>query len=576
MASKVALLDPHTINQIAAGEVVERPASVAKELIENSLDAGATRIEIQIDDAGKSLLRVRDDGCGMTAEELKLALHRHATSKIRQFQDLASALSLGFRGEALPSIASVSRMMVSSGVDDSGRVQIVIAHGKIESEQIVPGSRGTEVAIEGLFENTPARLKFMKSDTAETSAIVETIGRYVIAFPAVAFTLKMGDIVSLFSPGNGNLYEALCAVWGTELCRALAEVDSHTSGISVRGFVGPPHVNRATRSHQQMFVNGRPVRSKTLYAAIDAAFRSLTPERRHAIAALSLEIDPSEIDVNVSPTKAEIRFQREGAAFDAVRLAIKSGLMEHGLMPEASPVFVGGGETPVRLGFAAAELSAFQVPNDLFKPTELVERPTSKYPFAELVEDLQVLGQTHNTFIVASTRRGLVVIDQHVAHERVLYEYLCGLKSGAPIEVQHLLSPETIEFERSAALSVAKQLDEFERVGFRLEPFGAQAFLIRAVPAAAANKDYRSLLREVADELDQASGTRQTVDAREKIWIMSACKMAVKAGDPLSIAEMEHLIQELANTENPYLCPHGRPITITLTYDEIMRRFKRS
>ncbi|MCH8274503.1 MAG: DNA mismatch repair endonuclease MutL [Armatimonadetes bacterium] len=578
MPGRVALLDSHTINQIAAGEVVERPASVVKELIENALDAGATRIEVTLEEAGRSLIRVCDNGCGMGPEDAEAALLRHATSKIRSAGDLRRVATLGFRGEALPSIASVSRLGLSTGEDGAERTALEFDFGTLKERRATAGPQGTDVTVRDLFGNTPARLKFLKSDTSETSAVAELTGRYAVAHPHVAFILRFGEKAGLSTPGTGDLLEALAGVWGADLARALAEVDSTVSGIRVQGFVGPPHLNRPNRNHQLLFVNGRPVRSKTLFAAVDAAFRSLTPERRYAVVALCLSVNPADVDVNVSPTKSEVKFQREGTAFDAVRLAVRSSLMEHGLMPSAATGATPP-ETPHGMASAAAALATLapaETVAELFvAPSELQPRQ-ERFPFLELLDDLRVMGQAVNTFIVASTRKGIVIIDQHVAHERVLYEYLCGLKAGGAVEAQSLLSPETVQFDRSAAIALTERLEDLKGVGFTLEPFGQQDFLIRTVPAAAANKDYKSLLREVADELLETGGREKAQDIREKIWIMSACRMAVKAGDPLSVQEMERLIRDLAETENPYLCPHGRPITVTLTYDELMRRFKRT
>jgi DNA mismatch repair protein MutL len=574
MLRRVALLDPHTINQIAAGEVVERPASVVKELVENALDAGAKRIEVTVEEAGRKRIRVSDNGCGMGPEDAEAALERHATSKIRSAGDLHRVTSLGFRGEALPSIASVSRMTLSTAEEDGARHRVCIEFGKIVSRDSVPGPAGTEITVEDLFANTPARLKFLKSDTTEASQITEVIGKYATAYPDVAFTLRFGDHAAIASSGSGSLTEAIGHVWGADLARALAEVDTVVSGIRVQGFVAPPHVNKPGRSHQVFFVNGRPVRSKTLYASADAAYRSLTPERRYAVVALSLSLDPADIDINISPTKSEVKFHREGAAFDAVRLAIKGGLMDHGLMPSAATGFQ---FQSVEGGAAVAVAAPAEVVTDLFRESYAPQpEETARYPFLDLLDDLKVLGQVMNTFIVVSTRKGIAIIDQHVAHERVLYEYLCGLRGGGAIEAQPLLSPETIEFERSEAVALSERLEDLRGVGFQLEPFGPLSFLIRTVPAAAANKDYRKTLQDVAAELLNTDGRVRPESAREKIWITTACRMAVKAGDPLSIPEMEKLIRDLAETENPYLCPHGRPITITLTSDELLRKFKRT
>ncbi len=575
MSPRIALLDPHTVNQIAAGEVVERPASVVKELVENAIDAGATRVEVRCEEAGKSVIVVSDNGCGMGVDDAEYCLERHATSKIRCAGDLLKVTSLGFRGEAVPSIASVSRMSITTGSGAEGRSRLVVEYGKIVERGHVGGPRGTEIEVRDLFGNTPARLRFLKSDNSECAAIAEVVSKYATAHPDVAFSLRFGSQLSISTPGTGDLLDSLAQVWGSDFARSLAEIDSVSAGLRVQGFVAPPHVNKPGRTHQLFFVNGRPIRSKTLFAAVDAAYRSLTPERRYPAVALQISIDPADVDVNVSPTKNEVKFQREGQAFDAVRLAVKGGLMEHGLMPSAEHAFATVASDGASLGSMPA--APIEVVADLFRemaPPAL--EPGQRYPFGDLLDDLRVLGQVMNTFIVVSTRRGIGIIDQHVAHERVLYEYLCGLRGGGPVEMQRLLSSETVEFDKSSAHALAERLEDLAALGFEVVPFGAQAFLVRAIPAAAKGKDYRGILKDVAAGLVETEGRVRPETLREKMWITSACRMAVKAGDPLTHIEMEHLIRELAGTENPYLCPHGRPITITLTVDELLRRFKRT
>ena len=573
MSRKIALLDPHTVNQIAAGEVVERPASVVKELVENAIDAGATRIEVRCEEAGKALIAVSDNGCGMGFDDAEAALQRHATSKIRSAGDLLLVTSLGFRGEAVPSIASVSRMSISSGTGAEGRVRLQVDYGKLAERQMTSGPRGTDIEVRDLFGNTPARLKFLKSDNSEASAIADVVSKYATAHPDIAFTLRFGNQLSISTPGSGDLLDSLAQVWGMDFARALAEIDYVSGGVRVQGFVAPPHVNRPARTHQLFFVNGRPIRSKTLYASVDAAYRSLTPERRYAAVALQMSVDPADVDVNVSPTKSEVKFLREGQVFDAVRVAIKGGLMEHGLMPSAEHAF---SVTTFEGGSSTLPSAPIEVVADLFRELSPPLAPGERYPFSDLLDELRILGQVMNTFIVCSTKRGIAVVDQHVAHERVLYEYLCGLRGGGPVETQRLLSPETVEFDKAAALALTERLDDLAAAGFEVSPFGAQAFLVRAVPAAAKSKDYRAILKDIATELVETEGRVRPETLREKLWITSACRMAVKAGDPLTHTEMEHLIRELAGTENPYLCPHGRPITITLTADELLRRFKRT
>lgn len=602
-SAKIRLLDPHTVNQIAAGEVVERPAAALKELLENAIDAGASRIEIELVNAGRALIRISDDGCGMSEADAHFALQRHATSKIRAAEDLLGVRTLGFRGEALPSIASVSRMTLSTGESDGLRTVLSVEDSQIVQSIGTSGPRGSEIRVEDLFYNTPARLKFLKSDTTELGASVEIVSRYAIAYPHLAIRMTHNGQLAFSTVGDGDRLGAIAEVWGREMSKALAEVRTMIGGIAIEGFVSPPHVTRHTRAYQYLTVNGRPVRTRTLTAAIDQAYRDLTPEKRFPLIALSLELDPARLDVNVSPTKSEVKFQHEGQAFDAIRVAIKSALMEHGMMPSAAGVALANEALdatrnfPVGQSFgsgggflenfrnlselqieAQAPLGGLQVPmpeSGILLPESGGAQP-ERYPFGELLEGLRVLGQAMNTFIVAETSRGIVIIDQHVAHERILYEYLCGLKGPGAIEKQALLTPVTLHLDRRQAVLFQDRLSEVEAVGFDLEPFGGESYLVRAAPAALRGKDPVRVLRDLIDELVESSVARRLVPTREQIWIMSSCKMAVKSGDPLSMAEMEKLIVDLASTENPYMCPHGRPITITLGKDELFRKFKRT
>jgi DNA mismatch repair protein MutL len=326
-----------------------------------------------------------------------------------------------------------------------------------------------------------------------------------------------------------------------------------------------------------------------LTAAVDQAFRDITPDKRFPLLVLMIEIEPDRIDVNVSPTKSEIKFQQEGQAFDAIRLSLKNALINHGMMPTAEGIAAANEALMMARApsyFEAsfqAQAPSFFTPLEDFRPPETIDTPMpflpsapGSQPFLSLLDGLRVIGQSMNTFIIAETSHGLVVIDQHVAHERILYEYLCGIKGSTAIEKQGLVVPQTLELDRRSAILLREKLDEIRAVGFDIEPFGGEAYVIRAVPAALRQKDPLKMLRDLVDELVEASVTRKLVPTREQIWIMSSCKMAVKAGDPLSHAEMEKLIVDLAETENPYLCPHGRPITITLNRDALLRMFKRT
>lgn len=600
--ARVRLLDPHTVNQIAAGEVVERPASVVKELVENAVDSGATRIVVELRDSGSTLIRVGDNGCGMAEEDAVAALQRHATSKIRSVDDLLEVTTLGFRGEALPSIASVSRMTLSTGTEDGKRIVLRVEGGERRETVYESGAKGTEVIVEDLFFNTPARLKFLKSPTTELGQCLEVLTKVAIAHPEVAFSVVHNGQSAMETDGSGDMLSAIAGVWSREVARALVPVEAEIAGIRVSGFVSPPHFTKPTRSMQYIFVNGRPVRSRTLTAALDQAYRMLTPERRYPVIALKLEIEPSRIDINVSPTKAEIKFQQEGAAFDAIRYGIKQALLESGMIPSAEgiaaanealeqsnlglamPVGSGGwtpspgfAESLARMQSGAATPDAFGTSFDAQAPLrpEMAPAGTPRYPFADLLDGLKVLGQIMNTFIICENRRGLVIIDQHVAHERVIYEYLCGLRGPTAIEIQRLLVPETLHLDKRSAVMLSDKLDAIREVGFEIEPFGGDSFVVRAAPAALRGKSPIKVLQDLVDELVDQAVSRKLAPTREAIWIMSSCKMAIKAGDPLSIPEMEKLIADLATTENPYLCPHGRPITITLQAEELLRKFKR-
>jgi DNA mismatch repair protein MutL len=631
-------LDEQLVNRIAAGEVVERPAAALKELIENSIDAGAMRIEIEAEMGGRRLIRVRDDGIGMTRTDALNALQRHATSKIASDADLTRIATLGFRGEALPSIASVSRMeILTRAFEEDTGTHIVVEGGEVKTVEEVGAPIGTTVTVRDLFYNVPARLKFLKSVPTELGHIIETVTRYAFAYPDVSFRLVHERQELIFTPGNGDLLTAAASIWGRETVQRMVQVDYERDGIRVWGLIAPPHQTRPTRQHQYFFVNLRPVRNKTLTAALDEAYKTLTPEKRYPACILLVGIDPRQVDVNVHPAKIEVRFQREQAVFEAVVNAIRAALLQHGMIPSALPPSESRGQaiTPARppdaetihqilmqrAGLAPAEavgtparpethahagetpahpemlahagetpaLPEMPAGVDPFvsaahavaladeTPPLLETEPlqTAHLPFAHLLDDLQILGQVRNTYIVASTRQGLVLIDQHVAHERVLYEQLCYKRGALPIPKQHLLTPETLQLSRRDALLLHEKLPELEAIGFELEPFGVDTYLIRAVPAALKGDPVQTL-RDIVDELVELSVSKRLPVAREQIWITTACKLAVKAGDPLSMPEMRKLIEDLARTENPYLCPHGRPITIILTWQEIERKFKRS
>ena len=590
--TRIHLLEEHTVNRIAAGEVVERPASVVKELVENSIDAGAHTIIVEVEQGGKRLIRVTDDGEGMSPADALLSIQRHATSKIRDAEDLQSIVTLGFRGEALPSIAAVSRFeLLTKRADLDTGMRLVVENGQVVEAEECAARNGTTVTVRDLFYNTPARLKFLKSVATELSHITELMTRFALAFPEISFRLLHNGQEIFVSQGSTDPRHALLAVFGRDVARELRSIDFAQGSLRITGYVSPPHLTRPTRAMQSFFVNRRLVRHRVLSKALDDAYRTLTPEGRHPVAAIFLQVPPYSVDVNVHPTKAEVKFSHEGEVYHAVLTAIRQALLQQGMMPSALP----GLQSGLDIAQPAARPSTGQpiwqpspMPPQEVLHAELLRRagielsqatsvevqPAAR-PYAEMLEGFQVLGQLDRTYIIASSLRGLLIIDQHVAHERVLYEKLTVLRQRQPVPVQHLLTPLVFHLDRRAATLLGEHLQEIQNMGFLLEPFGSDSVVLRGVPAWLGQRNVEALVRDLLDEISELGVQRRLPLTDETLVATTACKMAVKAGDALSHAEMTHLLQELAETENPYLCPHGRPVVLVLSIEELERRFKR-
>jgi DNA mismatch repair protein MutL len=590
--TRIHLLEEHTVNRIAAGEVVERPASVVKELVENSIDAGAHTIIVEVEQGGKRLIRVTDDGEGMSPADALLSIQRHATSKIRDAEDLQSIVTLGFRGEALPSIAAVSRFeLLTKRADLDTGMRLVVENGQVVEAEECAARNGTTVTVRDLFYNTPARLKFLKSVATELSHITELMTRFALAFPEISFRLLHNGQEIFVSQGSTDPRHALLAVFGRDVARELRSIDFAQGSLRITGYVSPPHLTRPTRAMQSFFVNRRLVRHRVLSKALDDAYRTLTPEGRHPVAAIFLQVPPYSVDVNVHPTKAEVKFSHEGEVYHAVLTAIRQALLQQGMMPSALP----GLQSGLDIAQPAARPSTGQpiwqpspMPPQEVLHAELLRRagielsqatsvevqPAAR-PYAEMLEGFQVLGQLDRTYIIASSLRGLLIIDQHVAHERVLYEKLTVLRQRQPVPVQHLLTPLVFHLDRRTATLLGEHLQEIQNMGFLLEPFGSDSVVLRGVPAWLGQRNVEALVRDLLDEISELGVQRRLPLTDETLVATTACKMAVKAGDALSHAEMTHLLQELAETENPYLCPHGRPVVLVLSIEELERRFKR-
>jgi DNA mismatch repair protein MutL len=623
---RIAILDENTANQIAAGEVIERPASVVKELVENAIDSGARRITVELMMSGKQMIRVTDDGCGMSQEDAILSLQRHATSKIRRAEDLAEIVSMGFRGEALPSIASVSRMSIVSRLDgapaDRPGVQVDVVGGTITDVTEIGARPGTSITVEDLFYNVPARLKFLKSDSTEQHHILELIQRQALARPDVAFRLNQGASELFNSPGSGSLLDVSLEVYGRHVGRQLLEIEFDGGmGVQVRGMLGPPETMRGSRAGQHLFVNRRFVRDRAIGRALEDGYRAVQTihGQHYPVGAILVAIDPGSVDVNVSPTKTEVRFLREREVFSAVYRAVQQTLIQKGGLapsiathavqpdiPSPAPIrqtdFDVGWrdpferkDAPLAWGRPSDDAAAPAVtPSPTYDPFDDVPPPAGRAPshadspvpreepapqsaqHRDSLKGMRVLAQTRNMYILAQTDQALLLIDQHIAHERILYERLLNGQAERSLAVQHLVIPVTLELGRREALVVEQRLGDLSSAGFVLEPFGQGTYLVRSAPAQVAQKQSVELvMRAIIDELVEKTVSRRLMVPAEEVLITASCKMAVKAGDPLTHPEMHALIDDLLRCENPYTCPHGRPIIIELANSDLDRKFGR-
>lgn len=576
--SVINRLDQETVAKIAAGEVVERPASVVKELVENSLDAGATRIEIEIRNGGRSLIRVTDNGCGMDRDDLLLALERHATSKLRRIEDLDSLSTLGFRGEALSSIAAVSNLEIKTRLrgDESGHI-LEVRGGTTKPPRQAGLPEGTTVLVTELFANIPARLKFLKSIPTEAGYIAEIVGRLAVANPEVSFRLIHHEYEILFTPGSGDRLEAVTAVYGREIAREILPIPPERGdGISIEGFLGKPSIARTTRHYQLVFLNGRSIRSRTVGAAVEKAYHSLLPIARYPFAVIMLTMDPSAFDVNVHPAKLEVRFGDESAVFRLVHQATRRALAGASLLygwpeqPEAkSAAFQAAPGKAVQTARVAGKMPVSLTPviQPLLSPEE------SKYAVRE--HAFVSLGLALNaTYILARDDEGLLLIDQHAAHERILFERFVK-HAERTLSPQRLLLPITLELSAPRAKLLAERLEQMGGIGLQIEPFGPRTFVLRTMPSALIKMDGAGLVQDLLDQSLENLNVRDPKAIRESLLVTAACRAAIKAGDHLTPPEIQALLDDLAATENRFTCPHGRPTAIRLTWEEIDRRFGR-
>ncbi len=571
----IQVLPPSAAERIAAGEVVERPASVVKELVENSLDAGARRITVEVEGAGRRLVRVTDDGQGIPAGQAPLAFERFATSKIRSAADMARVETYGFRGEALPSIAAVARVtMVTRPRDEEAATRIVLAGGRREAAGPASRAEGTTVTVEDLFYNTPARRAFLKTDARETAAIIETVEALALAAPGVGFRLLVEVREVLWAPEEPFPTRAR-RILGPHLAEHLLDVDGSGGVAQITGVLGTPQVAQPRRTHQWFLVNGRAVRSPLLARALAEAFHTLVPEDRQPVAVLSVRVPPEAVDVNIHPRKAEVRFVHERALFADVVRQVQRVLHEaplaHVVSRAAGPL-----QAPVPPG---APGSAYPPPGGEAGRRGAVAEPGALWiparPEAAGWPAIRLLGQCALTYLVGEAGGDLVLIDQHAAHERVLFERLMQRRATGGVEAQGLVAPAVVELSPPEAALLAELRPALGEVGFEVEPFGPRAVRLLAVPAIAAGRAPEELFRACLTDLGDARGPHAAQDRVERLAIATACHTAIRAGDPLDGQTMRALLDDLARTRDPYSCFHGRPTMVRVPGRELERWFYR-
>ena len=551
--SRIHVLEQVVADRIAAGEVVERPASVVKELIENALDAGATQITVEVEGAGSTLIRVGDNGSGIHPDDVALAVRRFATSKIESADDLVEIRSLGFRGEALPSIAAVSHLELTSAVPGARAARrIRVVGGEVDSEGDVGGPTGTVVSVRHLFFNTPARRKFLKSPSREFALIVDAVHRLALAHPGVVFRLIHEGEEVLHYPAGDEADRAAAVLGESVFSRCLPFV-RHVGELSLHGWLGRPELARGSRSLQFLCVNSRPVHSRIGSGAVEQAYQQIVPGRKYPAYVLFLELPRGHVDVNVHPRKLEVRFDDEHRVFGAISRGIREALRAAQLTRPVEAVAVPLAGAPTTLPLEG----------------DRVSWPPRRQPA------MRLLGQLHRTYLLAQGDGGLIVIDQHAAHERILYERILRDRVRGEGVGQGFVAPQPVHLNAAEWAILQTHRAALEQLGFELEPFGEQTVLIRAIPQIAVSSSAEGLLRDLLADAAEGHRLGAARDHLERLTITTACRTAIKAGDALTAEQMVHLLRDLAATEDPFTCFHGRPTMVTLALEQVERWFLR-
>jgi DNA mismatch repair protein MutL len=607
----INILDENTINKIAAGEVIEKPASIIKELVENSIDADSSEITIEVRSGGISYIRVIDNGKGIGKEDMSNAFLRHATSKICSDLDLNNIATLGFRGEALASIAAVSKIeMMSKQMEESIGYRIYIEGGRVVEFEECGCPEGTIITIKDVFFNTPARLKFLKTESREAMYITNIIESLAMSHANISFKYKLNEKMVIATRGDGDIKSVILSIYGKEVYKNIIDVNSSRDFITIKGYIGNSNIAKGSRNYQSVFVNGRYIKNKTISAAVEAAYKSMLTINKFPFYVLHIYINPELVDVNVHPSKAEVKFQDDQIIFKAVYHCIKDALIEESPIMEIEEKSESLLKDIPKINYVQQEIRAevgikesiegidnirninenksinlkpigntteYNSRRDYYKPEAKVNDepvyPQSQSSGIAKFGPLAVVGQIHFTYIIAEGPDEMFMIDQHAAHERIYYEkYLKDFRSTG-IQSQSLIVPIVIELSPSEKQNVFDNIELYKKIGYEIEDFGGNAITLRCVPVIYGNPDSRELFNEMVNDVDLRN--KDTSSMIDKILYTMACKSAVKAGDKLSIREIDELINKLRFCDNPYTCPHGRPTIVKMSYHELEKKFKR-
>ncbi|MCK5216301.1 MAG: DNA mismatch repair endonuclease MutL [Methanosarcinales archaeon] len=576
---RIHVLDEATINKIAAGEVIERPASVVKELIENSIDAGATDIKVEVRGSGTQSIQVTDNGCGMSKDDVSMAFLKHATSKINNARDIEKVMTLGFRGEALSSITAVARVqIITCRADDMAGTRLVIHGPNVVSISDIGAAKGTRILVEDLFYNTPARRKFLKKDKTELAHIVDNITKNALGHNNISFSLSHDGRELFRSPASGGIFDTIVHVYGPETARELIPVNNKTGLAQITGYISRPGYTRGGKDHQVFFINGRVVSSKTVSDALRLGYYTMLPGGRYPVAVLKISMDTMEIDVNVHPTKQQVRFSHELAVKECIAEALRSALTSHELIPQKKK------QDQMILSYPEQgldkeiiiheEQSGFKVPptdtNRRLKRTERYLLKTTEQ--CEIPSDIQVLGQVDKTYIIASTGDGFIIIDQHAAHERILYDQVQGsLRTGT----QELITPINLELSSKEKVLIKDYIPYLETFGFVISKFGPDSFAVTSIPTILGKLEDLTVVHDIISDIISQGRIKDETGIAGQVSRSAACRGAIKAGATLSNEQMKSLIAQLYLSKNPHTCPHGRPTIVALTRDDLDKMFKR-